>query len=521
MWPLPLQITFLALYTAILVVIAVYGVHRYLLVYLYIKTRGNTHAPAEHMTEWPRVTVQLPMYNEDLVAERIIAAACKLDYPRDRLQIQVLDDSTDHSADLARESCEKWAAQGLTVEYVHRTNRVGYKAGALAAGLASVTGEFIAIFDADFVPPPDILKNVIPHFTDPNIGMAQVRWEHLNRDASLLTKGQAIFLDGHFVIEHAARNRSGRFMHFNGTAGVWRRTCIDDAGGWQHDTLTEDLDLSYRAQIKGWQFVYLPQFFAPAELPPEILAFKQQAHRWTKGSFQTAKKLLPRILRSKTLSWRVKVEAFFHLTCTVAYPLMVLLTIMIYPSFIMAYGMMHQHPLANWLFGAGLFTLATCSAGTFFVYAQRELFGKRVGWQSALYLPFVMALGVGMGLNNTKAVIEAIFTTGKSRNEFVRTPKYGVTGKHPRATVGAAPKRGGTRRLIDKLGLPVLEIAFGAYLTCFILFSLLRGFAVASVPFLLIFAAGYYYVGFTSVWVLFQQWRASRRADDVPDVLPA
>ncbi len=524
MWQLSLQIAFLALYAAILLVISVYGVHRYILVWLYVKNRHKAHVPADHIERWPLVTVQLPMYNEDRVAERVIAAACRIDYPRDRLQIQVLDDSTDHSGDLARAACERWAAEGYPVEYVHRTNRHGYKAGALAEGLGTVTGEYVAIFDADFVPPPDILKNVVPHFTDPNIGMVQVRWAHLNRDASLLTKGQAIFLDGHFVIEHTARNRSGRFMHFNGTAGVWRRQCIDDAGGWQHDTLTEDLDLSYRAQLKGWQFVYLPQFSAPAELPPEILAFKQQAHRWTKGSFQTAKKLLPGILRSKTLSWRVKAEAFFHLTCTIAYPLMVLLTITIYPAFIVAYNVMHRHPLANWMLGAGLFVIATCSAGTFFVYAQRELFGKKIGWQSVLYLPFVMALGVGMGLNNTKAVIEAIFTNSKSRNEFVRTPKYGVTGKRPRANLSAGPagvRRGGTLRLIGKLGLPVVEIAFGLYLTCFILFSVIRGFAVGSVPFLLIFAAGYYYVGFTSIWVLFGQWRDARRPDDVPDVLPA
>src|SRR5205823_12932688 len=246
--------------------------------------------------------------------------------------IQVLDDSTDHSADIARHACQQWVAKGYPVKYIHRTNREGYKAGALEAGMKIATGKFIAIFDADFVPPRDILKNVVHYFTDKQVGMVQVRWDHLNRDASILTKSQAIFLDGHFVIEHTARNRSGRFMHFNGTAGVWRRSTIEDAGGWQHDTLTEDLDLSYRAQIKGWKFVYLPQFCAPAELPPEMIGFKQQAHRWTKGSMQTAIKLLPRILHSK-LPLRIKSEAFFHLTNTIVYPLMVILTVLMYPIF--------------------------------------------------------------------------------------------------------------------------------------------------------------------------------------------
>ena len=243
--------------------------------------------------------------------------------------------------------------------------------------------------------------------------------DHLNRNASLLTKSQAIFLDGHFVIEHTARNRSGRFMHFNGTAGVWRRSTIDDAGGWQHDTLTEDLDLSYRAQLKGWQFVYLPQYAAPAELPPEIIGFKQQAHRWTKGSCQTAIKLLPRILKSKHLPLSIKTEAFFHLTCTVVYPLMVVLTLLMYPSFFSIYGPFKSQTWAQWLFSGSLFVLATCSASTFFLFAQRELFGRQAAWKSLLYLPFLMGLGVGVSLNNAKAVIEAIYGAIKTQAQRI------------------------------------------------------------------------------------------------------
>src|SRR5688572_15310713 len=403
----------LTFYIGTLVAVAFYGLHRYVLVYLYMKHRNHVHVPKGKFAHLPKVTVQLPMYNEDSVAERVIRATCQIDYPLDRLEIQVLDDSTDHSADIARKACEDWAAKGYPIRYIHRTNRTGYKAGALAAGLKQASGEFVAIFDADFIPPRDILSNVLDHFTDDQVGMVQIRWDHLNRNASILTRSQAIFLDGHFVIEHTARNRSGRFMHFNGTAGVWRRKTIDDAGGWEHDTLTEDLDLSYRAQLKGWKFVYLPQFCAPAELPPEMIGFKQQAHRWTKGSFQTCIKLLPRILRSRHLSYRIKTEAFFHLTNTLVYPLMVLLTLMIYPIFYMYSdtihyvaplkpGAMHGPTWApyNWgqfLFTASLFILATCSASTFFVFGQRELFGKVAGWRTILYLPFLMSIGVGLG----------------------------------------------------------------------------------------------------------------------------
>ena len=521
----------LAGYLLVLIAVAIYGLHRYVLVYLYCKHRNRVHKPAQHLETLPRVTVQLPMFNEDLVAERIIEAACGLDWPRDRLEIQVLDDSTDHSRLIAEEAVQRWQERGVDIKYLHRTDRTGYKAGALAEGMKQATGEFIAIFDADFVPPADLLYNVIPHFTDEQVGMVQVRWDHLNRDASLLTKGQAIFLDGHFVIEHTARNRSGRFMHFNGTAGVWRRNTIDDAGGWQHDTLTEDLDLSYRAQLKGWQFVYLPQFAAPAELPPEMIAFKQQAHRWTKGSMQTAIKLLPRILKSRTLPYSIKSEAFFHLTNTVVYPLMVVLTLMMYPAFILAEAPLKDHPLAHWLFGLTLFVLATCSASTFFVFAQAELFGRKTGWKTIAYLPFIMALGVGLSINNTRAVIEAFWTRRQYRkggqhvrNEFVRTPKYATSGAvrsrfitdnlrdtiERRAAAGVAGPRKSNIWTLNKLMLPIIEIAFGAYMSCYIFISIKYNYATASVPFLLIFAFGYLYVGLSSLWVL---WRMHQEAE--------
>jgi cellulose synthase/poly-beta-1,6-N-acetylglucosamine synthase-like glycosyltransferase len=485
-------------YLLILFLVALYGFHRYVLLYLYLKHRHEGYLPKGAFGDLPRITVQLPMYNEDIVAERIIKATCLLDYPLDKLEIQVLDDSTDHSAQIAERACKQWAQKGYPINYVHRDNREGYKAGALAAGLRQASGEFIAIFDADFVPPRDMLRNVVDYFTDEKIGMVQVRWDHLNRDASLLTRSQAIFLDGHFVIEHTARNRSGRFMHFNGTAGVWRRTTIDDAGGWQHDTLTEDLDLSYRAQLKGWQFVYLPQFCAPAELPPEMISFKQQAHRWTKGSCQTAIKLLPRILRSK-LPYRVKTEAFFHLTNTLVYPLMVMLTLLMYPTFFNVLSPFKWHSWSQYIFSASLFVLATCSASTFFIYGQRELFGREAGWRTLWYLPFLMGLGVGVSLNNTQAFIEAVWSALRHKpSEFVRTPKYGVTG------LARKTWQRHTVLSLHRLALPIIEIAFGCYMSCCAFISLYYAYGRAGVPFSLIFAGGYFYVGFSSIYALYK-----------------
>jgi cellulose synthase/poly-beta-1,6-N-acetylglucosamine synthase-like glycosyltransferase len=525
-----------AFYVTCLVAVALYGFHRYVLLYLYRKYKHNTYTPlADFLPDrLPRITIQLPMYNEDLVAERVINATCQIDYPLDKLEIQVLDDSTDHSADIAKAAVEEWSAKGYPIKYIHRDNRVGYKAGALAEGLKQSSGEYIAIFDADFIPPKDLLRNVVHYFTDDKVGMVQVRWDHLNRDASILTRSQAIFLDGHFVIEHTARNRSGRFMHFNGTAGVWRRACIDDGGGWEHDTLTEDLDLSYRCQMKGWQFVYLPQFCAPAELPPEMIAFKQQAHRWTKGSFQTAIKLLPKVLKSKHLSYRIKTEAFFHLTNTVVYPLMVLLTVLMFPTFFNNLSPFQGKSWSQYLFSATLFVMATCSSGMFFVWGQRELLGKEATWKSIVYIPVLMALGVGICLNNTKAFFEAIWgAIRKKPSEFVRTPKYGVTGKTRQSwgrsppgpsTAPVDPPRDATDAVepastaavpqppryftFKRLALPIIEIAFGCYMACCIYISVAmylwwgEKWSLASVPFLLIFASGYFYVGMGSVYAL-------------------
>ena len=516
-WTEIVQNCLLGIYVSVLFLVAIYGFHRYMLVYLYLRHRDNIYEAKGTFPTLPKITIQLPMYNENTVAERVIRHTCQIDYPLDRLEIQVLDDSTDESADIAKKACDDWAARGYPIQYLHRTDRTGYKAGALAEAMKVATGDFVAIFDADFIPPRDVLRNVVDYFVDPKIGLVQVRWDHLNRDASLLTNCQAIFLDGHFIIEHTARNRSGRFMSFNGTAGVWRRQTIEDAGGWQHDTLCEDLDLSYRAQMKGWQFVYLPQFCVPAELPPEMIGYKQQSHRWTKGYVQTAIKLLPRVLKSRHLSLGIKVEAFFHLTNMVVYPLMVLLTLIMYPVF---FGSTYEvaAPLqspgwGHFLFNIGLFILATCSASTFFIFGQRELFGREAGWKTLLYLPFLMGLGIGVGINNCKAVFEAIWGAMRGQtSEFIRTPKYGVTGQ------GRAKWRRERFLSLKRLWMPLLEIAFGVYMLVCILIALWYHFGYGTVPFLGIFAGGYFYVGFATLHAM---WKMNREANAEAESLTA
>ena len=272
---------------------------------------------------WPLVTIQLPIYNELYVTERLIESVCRIDYPRNLIEIQVLDDSTDDTVEIAKAMVKKMKARGFDIVYIHRTDRTGYKAGALKEGHKSAKGELVGIFDADFVPNSDFLKESVPYFIDPNVGMIQTRWSHLNCDYSLLTRAQSMGIDGHFGVEQASRAWSGLFMNFNGTAGVWRKKTIEDAGGWQADTLTEDLDLSYRAQMKGWKLAFAPQVECPAEVPVTITAFKSQQHRWAKGSIQTAKKNLGKLFKSDA-SMFLKIQAFLHLTHYLVHPMMIL-----------------------------------------------------------------------------------------------------------------------------------------------------------------------------------------------------
>ncbi|HVG73335.1 MAG TPA: cellulose synthase family protein [Vicinamibacterales bacterium] len=470
----------LATYFFVLVILAVYGWHRYFLVYLYMKNKDRVPVPTG-MDRLPRVTVQLPIYNEMYVADRLIDAVCQLNYPRELLEIQVLDDSTDETRIVAERAVMRNAATGIEISYLHRADRTGYKAGALEAGMKVAKGEFIAIFDADFIPSPDFLEKTVPYFGDDRIALVQARWGHINQDYSLLTKIQSILLDAHFVLEHGARNRAGMFFNFNGTAGIWRRTAITDAGGWQHDTLTEDLDLSYRAQLRGWKFVFLPGLVAPAEVPVEMNSFKSQQHRWAKGSIQTCRKLLPSILRSK-LPLGVKAEAFFHLTANFNYPLMCVLSILLGPSMAIRYRMGLYEML---LIDVPLFFAATASVANFYMVCQREL---HTDWVRRLkYLPFLMSVGIGLMVNNTRAVFEALFN---QQSEFARTPKYRIEAN--------ADEWVGKKYRQSFVVQPVIELALGLYFTATVFYALANGI-YGTLPFLVLFQIGFLYTGLLSI----------------------
>jgi cellulose synthase/poly-beta-1,6-N-acetylglucosamine synthase-like glycosyltransferase len=466
----------LILYYGVLVILAGYGLHRSFLVWLYFRHRheGLPLPPAPE--PWPVVTVQLPLYNEMYVAQRLIDAVCRFDYPRDRLEIQVLDDSTDETRELVAQVVEDWQRRGVTIHHLHRRQRDGYKAGALAAGLEAARGDLVAVFDADFIPPTDFLRRTVPHFQQPRIGMVQACWEHLNRDFSLLTRVQAILLDGHFRIEHAARNRSGCFFNFNGTAGIWRRQAIEEAGGWQHDTLTEDLDLSYRSQLAGWEFLYLPDLGAPSELPVDIHGFKAQQHRWAMGSIQTGRKLLGRLLTAK-LALRVKGEALVHLTNNLSYPLMILLSLLVFP----AMALRRDHLASSVLMlDLPLFLAATGSVILFYLASQ--VVRGRLGAREILYLPALMGLGIGLSVNNTRAVIGGLFRRG---GVFHRTPKYNITER--RQVWKTKRYRAGKNLSFLLEGVLALYLA-----SCLVLAVRLQMWF--SLPFLYLFFHGYCYV---------------------------
>jgi cellulose synthase/poly-beta-1,6-N-acetylglucosamine synthase-like glycosyltransferase len=429
----------------------------------------------------PTVTVQLPIYNEMYVADRLIDAVCQLEYPRELLEIQVLDDSTDETREIAELAVRRHAAHGIDIKYFHREDRIGYKAGALEAGLKVARGAFVAIFDADFLPTHDFLHRLLPYFGNDRVGMVQARWGHINEDYSLLTKIQSMLLDGHFVLEHGARNRAGVFFNFNGTAGIWRRSAIADAGGWQHDTLTEDLDLSYRAQLRGWKFVFVSDVVSPAEVPVEMNAFKSQQHRWAKGSIQTCRKLLPRILQAD-LPFAVKAEAFFHLTANFNYLLMSVLSILMFPAMVIRYNMGWDEML---LIDVPLFFAATMSVCNFYIVCQREI---HTDWVSRLrYMPFLMSIGIGLSVNNTRAVLEALFD---KKTEFARTPKYRIeadgdewVSKKYRQSVTVQP---------------LVELGLGFYFTATVFYALANGI-YGTLPFLVLFQIGFLYTGLLSV----------------------
>ena len=476
------QAVLLVLYSLTLGLLLVFSLHRHVMVRLYFKNRRNRPAAASRFEDLPSVTVQLPVYNEFYVVERLIRAVADVDYPRDRLEIQVLDDSTDETTEVAMRCVAELKEAGHNIVCLHRTNRTGYKAGALAEGLRVASGEFVAVFDADFLPPREFLRKTIHFFTDEGVGLVQARWDHLNRDYSLLTQVQAIFLDGHFMMEHGARSRSGLFFNFNGTAGIWRRQCIDDAGGWENDTLTEDLDLSYRAQLAGWRFLFLDDVAAPAELPVEMNAWKTQQFRWSKGSTQTARKLVGRVLRA-SLPWRVKLEALIHLSANFAYLFMAMLAALIFPAVLARLDL-------GWFrvvfVDLPLFVSATGAVSRFYIYSQKELYPD---WMSRIkYMPCVLAAGMGISFNNARAVLEAL---AGHQTEFTRTPKYQVVDRRDTWR--------GKRYAVHKNVLSVVELAVGLYFLWVIGFALVHGIYFP-VPFLALFSLGFFYVGWMSLF---------------------
>ncbi len=489
-------------YFATLIILSIYGLHRYETMRRYIKYKKNLPKTAPHRFEQlPKVTIQLPLYNERFVVERLLEEVTKIEYPRELLQIQVLDDSTDETHPFTQRLCNQYQAAGFSIEYRHRTNRHGFKAGALQEGLETATGELIAIFDADFLPSADFLDRTVHFFADPGIGVVQTRWSYLNKEFSILTQIEAMLLDGHFVLEHGARCGSGLFFNFNGTAGILRRKMIDDAGGWEHETLTEDSDLSYRAQLKGWRFVYLPALDCPSELPVETYGFQVQQARWAKGLTQVAKKLLPRVLKAD-LPWRVKLEAVMHLTPNISYPLMIVVSVLALPVMIVRFYMgVFQMALIDF----PLIVASFWSISAFYIYAQKELYPK-TWWKSFAFLPMLMAAGVALTVSNTKAVLEAILGI---RSSFVRTAKYAIGAQKVKIKDSAYRRRSGW--------LPYIEIAIGAYFVYTIEFAI-ETYNFLAIPFLLLFVCGYWWAGFSTLYEEYRGKLAWQRARKLAQV---
>lgn len=475
--------TILIAYFTILTVLAIYGGYRVRQVIDFWRYRKFVPQPKGKFSEedLPTITVQLPLFNEMYVVQRLVKSITEMDYPADKLEIQVLDDSTDETVKLAQATVAKYAQLGFDIHYIHRADRTGFKAGALEQGMKAAQGELLAIFDADFVPKPDCLRKLVDFFTDPMVGCAQMRWSHINGNYNLLTRLQTIMLDGHFVVEQTTRNRTGGFFNFNGTAGIWRRKAIAMSGGWQHDTLTEDTDLSFRAQLMGWKFVYLLDEDAPAEIPVEINAFKAQQRRWAKGVMQVGIKLYPRIWRSR-LPMRVRLEMFFRLTGNISYPLMIVASFLQFPLLLVRYNQPFYH-----LMILDLPLLFFSSVSVFLFYGTAVWYLDKKRTPRLLHLPLVMALGIGLAFSNARAVLEALFGI---KSDFIRTPKYQVEKTHDETWKRKKYKR--------KRGLlPLLELSFSVYFLLAILYAA-RMRMYGTVPFLFLFFFGFGYMGVMS-----------------------
>ena len=468
-------------YFVALLILFVFGLHGFVMLFYHRKYKEVKHEPKPDFECDATVTIQLPLYNELYVVERLIDTICEIDYPKDKLEIQVLDDSTDETVNIAARVVEEKRKEGIDIIHIHRKNREGFKAGALKEGLKIAKGEYIAIFDADFIPKKDFLKKTLSFFTNENVGMVQTRWEHLNGDYSILTKAQALALDGHFVIEQSVRNKAGFFINFNGTGGVWRKNCIEDAGNWHADTLTEDLDLSYRAQLNGWKFIFLKDFTSPAELPSEINALKTQQFRWTKGAIETAKKILPQLWKSK-VPLRIKLQGTFHLTNNFVFPFILLAAILNVPLVFVKNSGAHELYFAV----MSIFVLAFISSFMFYLYSQKDI---HPDWRKRIVLfPLFMAGSMGFAINNSRAVFEGLMNR---KSEFVRTPKFKLVGES-----GSWMDK---KYLNNKLGLAVIvETIMAVY--CFIgVASSIYFLEIAALPFQLLFFIGFSFVSITSI----------------------
>lgn len=459
----------------------IFGSNGFLMIYYYFRYRNRQVAQKGELNELPPVTIQLPIYNELYVVNRVIDAICSLDYPKEKLEIQVLDDSTDETTAIIRQKVAEKSGQGFDIKHIRRGNRQGFKAGALKCGLAQARGEYIAIFDADFMPRTDFLMRTLPYFADPKTGLVQTRWEHINSDYSLLTRAQAIALDGHFVIEQQIRNKAGFFINFNGTAGIWRRRCIEESGNWEADTLAEDLDLSYRAQLLGWHFVFMKEYTSPAELPADVNGLRSQQFRWTKGAIEASKKLLPRVWKSK-LPLRVKLHSTIHLSASLVYPFVLMIAILQVPAvFIKHTG---EYDATFMLMGGFIF--AFFGSFVFYLYSQKDVYPD---WRRRIYLfPVFMAGSMGLSVNNTKAVIEGLLN---KKSEFVRTPKYGVTGKD-----GSWADKKYTQRKINWVS--IAEFVLALYCLAGIVMSI-ADLEIAAVPFQLLFFTGYGSISYLTI----------------------
>jgi cellulose synthase/poly-beta-1,6-N-acetylglucosamine synthase-like glycosyltransferase len=480
------DLTVVTLYFGILLLLAILGAYRLRMVYNFWRYRHLVPQPKRLYaeSELPRVTVQLPLFNEQYVVARLVENVVKLDYPHHLLDIQVLDDSTDDTVQIASAVVEKFRQQGIDIVYLHRTDRTGFKAGALENGLQTAKGELVAVFDADFTPRPDFLRHVVHYFSDTRIGMVQTRWSHINRDYSLLTRIQEVLLDGHFVVEQTSRNRTGSFFNFNGTAGMWRRVAIEKSGGWQHDTLTEDTDLSFRAQLMGWRFVYLMDYDVPAELPVEMNAFKAQQRRWAKGLVQVGLKLMPRVWRNSQLSFGQKLELFFRLFGNCAAPLMILLSVLHIPVLMARFNQGLFHML---LLDVPLMLFSTLSVVAFYGTTILALHPKE---KRRLWLiPMAMGMGIGLVFSNSRAVMEALL---RIKSSFVRTPKYAVQNSQHNWLQQA--KLYGRKHGL----LPMLEISFALYFVAAIWYAV-HSEIYGTIPFLMIFLLGFGYMGLMSL----------------------